>query len=174
MSYLQVQPAVEALHQLERPTTKDAVLSFAEATSIRTAAWAVHKFAGALLIDRVRHEYYANPMRDESGNAIPIERLQGDEGDDMEGAQLDGAHLADEITADLKSGLNRINRGYPLETVTVRGVQDTSTIIASLERAVEVNPENLDNSDQYFQAAAQYMLEHMVSQDDGTQQTYLL
>jgi hypothetical protein len=175
MPHYRSQPAVEALQDLQSPAIHDAVLSFAEAGNIRTAAWAVKEFGGQLLVDGVMKDYYGNPARNQAGKPIEPEELGGDLGRELRYVQEHAEQTAGEIAKDLDGGVLRIQkRGYPLETVTVRGLTDTSAVIGSLERAVEVDPGNLDEAGQHFHAAAQYMLDHMVSQNDGGTQSYLI
>jgi hypothetical protein len=84
--------------------------------------------------------------------------------------------LGQEIAADLYSGLNRIQRGYPVQTITVRGVTDAAAVLGSLERAVEAAPDSLSESEEHFQAAASYMLDHMqvFNAHDNDTVSYLL
>ena len=175
MATIHSQPAVEALQKLQLPTTHNAVLSFAETGNIRTAAWAVKTFGGQILVDKVMKHYYSNPRRNEAGEAIEPEELGGEPARELIFAQEHAEQTAGEIARDLDGGLLRIQkRGYPLETVTVRGLEDTTVVLGSLERAVEVDPENLDPSGQHFRAAAEYMLNHMVSQTDDNAEAYLI
>jgi hypothetical protein len=170
----QSQPAIEALQHLESPAIKTAVLSFAESSSVRTSAWAVRNFGARLLIDRVREDYRQEPLRDFDDKPIPFDDLLGASAFDAETKLLNAKALAQDVESDLTSGWQRIKRGYPLETVTVRGTDDAAVVIGSLERAIEVDPDNLTPADQHFQAEARYILDHMIAQTDDSTESYLL
>jgi hypothetical protein len=170
----QSQPAIEALQHLESPAIKTAMLSFVESSSIRTSAWAVRTFGARLLVDKVQQDYKQDPLRDFDDKPVPFDDLVGAAAFDAETRLLNAQALAEEVESDLTSGWQRIKRGYPLETITVRGTDDAAVIIGSLERAVEVNPENLAPADQHFQAEARYILDHMIAQTDDSTESYLL
>jgi hypothetical protein len=170
--------AIQTLESLASRPDQAVTLSFSDEVGLRTAEWATGLFAGQLLIDRVRSEYNRNPELDkESGEPIPLDDLSGHRGADLMDAQADAQEIGHEVNQDLKMAVKRVKRrGYDLGQVSVHGTVDTTVIVGSLERAIEVDPDNLDESGQYFQASAQYMLEHMqvIRPDIGDATSYIL
>lgn len=152
------------------------IMSFEERQSVHAAAWAVQKFGGQVLVDRVARDYHEQPERDTKGQPIALSELSDSRGVKLKYQLEEAEMLGQEIAADLQSGFNRIQRGYPVQTITVRGATDAAAVLGSLERAVEVDPANLSASDQYHQAVAGYMLDHMqvFNAHDNDTVSYLL
>ena len=174
MSHSHSEVALQELKHLQAPGVANAALSFVEVASIQTAAWAVAKFGGQVLIDKVRGEYAANPAVTADGEAISLDDLSGTDGQKLQFAQEEAEETAADVKNDLQGALKRIGRGYHLDTATVHGLNDTYVVIGSLERALEANPENLHSGEHHLQAAAGYMLEHMQEEQEDSSVEYLL
>ncbi|HWT55672.1 MAG TPA: hypothetical protein VN031_01420 [Candidatus Microsaccharimonas sp.] len=174
MSHPHSEIALQELKHLQAPGIANAALSFVEIASIQTAAWAVAKFGGQVLVDKVRGEYAQNPDVTADGEVIDLSELSGQRGLGLIYAQEEGAEVAHEVASDLRGALNRISRGYHLDTATVQGLDDTYVVIGSLEKALEANPEKLTSGEHHFQAAAGYMLEHMQEEQEDDSVEYLL
>jgi hypothetical protein len=154
--------ATQELTRLAHMPDKQAVaLTFSEISSLFTAKWAVSRFASQVLIDRVVTSYKENPARDAAGQPIDAYELADKPGEALRYRQEEARQIGAEVTADLQGAIKRISRGYSLESFVVRGQDDTAAVIGSLERAVAVNPENLEANELHHQAAARHILENM-------------
>jgi hypothetical protein len=168
MSITKSEFAVSELAHLDAVAPDAAVvLSFEEAQGVRIAAWAAGKFGGQVLVGRVIDQYNQNPQR-QDGQPVSIY----DTGSQQWSFALEAAdEVAADVARDLTGAVKRIERGYPLDSFSVRGVEDTAVVIGSLEKAVEMNPENLSEGERYMQAAAHYMLDHMQVLDSKPDQS---
>jgi hypothetical protein len=163
MSITKSELAITQLAHLDAvPKQARVVLSFEETQGVRVAAWATAKFGASVLLERVVDRYNQHPKTDEHGRPVNIY----DTGDQTHRYQLEEAEdIGTDVAEDLSRAMKRLERGYPLRSVTVHGAEDAAAVIGSLERAVEVHPDNLNDSEHYMQAAAGYMLEHMQVMD---------
>lgn len=168
MSVAKSEFAISELAHLDAVAAKsDVVMSFEEAQSVRVASWAVTKFGADVLVQRVVEHYNQAPA-EQDGETVNI----FESGSQQWQQRLDEASdVGGEVAKDLESAVKRLGRGYPLGSFSVRGAMDTTAVIGSLERAVEVNPENLAEGEQYMQAAARYMLDHMQVTDSKPDQS---
>lgn len=169
MSIAKSEFAVSELAHLEAvPAAASVIMSFEESQGVRVAAWATKKFGGAVLVSRVLDQYNQNPQRQADGQVVNIY----DTGSQHWSFALEEAdQAAMDVASDLTGAVKRLERGYPLESFSIRGVTDTTTVIGSLEKAVELNAENLSEGEQYMQAAARYMLDHMQVTDSQIDQS---
>jgi len=163
MSITKSEFAITELAHLETASSQAQVtLSFEETQGVRVAAWAAAKFGAEVLVDRTVNRYNRDPVRTKDGNPVHI----ADVGMQKWQYELEeAAMVGQEVAADLASAVKRLERGYPLDSFSVRGVADTTAVIGSLERAVEAHPDNLGDGEHYMQAAARYMLDHMQATD---------
>lgn len=168
MSIAKSEFAVSELAHLDAVAPEaSVVLSFEEGQSIRIASWAVARFGSDVLLQRVIGQYNKAPHLVD-GKPVSI----FDSGlPKWQYAMDDAEAIGIDVSKDLIGAARRLDRGYPLGSFTVRGVVDTAAVIGSLERAVEINTENLSSDEQYKQAAARYMLDHMQVTDSKIDQS---
>lgn len=168
------QLAIEQLNLLRTVDGTSVALSFTEKQNLATSRWAVSRFGGQVLIDRVVDEYKQNPDHDRAGHKIDLQELGGRRGVKLRDSQEAAGQVARQVAADLDGSWRKVQRGYDLADTTVRGTEDAFVIIGSLEKAIEVNSENLADNELYWQKASQYILEHMSVYDEPGSVSYLL
>lgn len=176
MNHPRSETAVQVLKELDVQSETDVNLSFSEKASLITAEWATRKFGAQLMVNKVLDEYNQAPQLDSAGRPIPPEDLGHTSGEQLSFKQEIFLGSAMDVADDLRGAYRRVDRGYSLGQVSVHGVFDTAVIISSLEKAVEINPDNLYDGEQHHQAAARYILDHMqtVDADIGNSRSYLL
>lgn len=162
MPHARSEVAAEQLSRLSGTQVPAEVsLSFGEDSSLLTAWWAVKEF-GPQALTHLAHDQH---------------RAEGEQSGDLGTRQQELLVVAGEVAADLASARKRRARGYNLASFAVQGVIDTAAVIGSLEKAVEIHPDNLSGpADEYRQASARYILDHMqvVDSDDGRSVEFML